>query len=639
MKPPNFRIIIINKDPEGRSLLKERLAHLGWDASIETLQWLHQLSSSKRSTIIAFVAASTNQEIKTVQELVGKYPELQIVATAEKDRIDRAKQALGDRLHEFISNPFDPMDLEILLNRIKIMIELKCETSKAKKRAHKTAAKIIATERFLAVRQIVDKMSSFITQVTNDAQGGVKYFNELPYFVSIHSKDGRILAANPTYLRYLGNKINHPSWEIYLGKRATFNGCPVGVTVNSGDVRTTRALVRYKSAAKVPVTVHTAPIFNNEGEVELILEVFAGTKEIERLAAEIHTTQQRYEQLFDAVPSKIVVIDRRFNITATNRSFQYDFGDQIGNNFFDILRPANFPAYRDPISRTIRRGSHHSGEMVLTDLNGIQYNIMAWTAPIKTASGKLIQVLVVFTDITQMRKLQDNLASLGLMLGTISHDLKGSLTGLDAGHYLIESGFYKDKGGRIEEGLEVAKLMAGRIRKLIYDILYYAKDRQLDPVVIDVQQFAGDVAATMERKIRSANIALKVDFSRAEGTFEVDLEVLRMAMTNILENAVEACIADTVKRHHWIKFSAVANEEQINFLIADNGGGIQKQRIQNMFDLFYSTKGSKGTGLGLFITKKAIQKHGGTISVESKPGEGTSFDIQLPRRISGVFRP
>ncbi len=75
--------------------------------------------------------------------------------------------------------------------------------------------------------------------------------------------------------------------------------------------------------------------------------------------------------------------------------------------------------------------------MVLTDRNGVQYNMMAGTAPIKTLAGKLIQILITFTDATRLRQLQDNLSSLGMMIGTISHDLKDCLTGLDAGLYRL----------------------------------------------------------------------------------------------------------------------------------------------------------------------------------------------------------
>ncbi|MBU2547366.1 MAG: PAS domain S-box protein, partial [Proteobacteria bacterium] len=78
-----------------------------------------------------------------------------------------------------------------------------------------------------------------------------------------------------------------------------------------------------------------------------------------------------------------------------------------------------------------------------------------------------------FMDITRLRDMQHNLSSLGLMLGITSHSLRNCLTGLDAALYLIDSGFYQDKAARIEEGLDTAKLMIDRLRKLVFHVLYY----------------------------------------------------------------------------------------------------------------------------------------------------------------------
>ncbi|BBO90393.1 ATP-binding protein [Desulfosarcina ovata] len=539
------------------------------------------------------------------------------------------------RADEFLSLPAAPLVLEVVLQRMEQTVRLhrriRSFSENLESRARGSVREVIDTERFLAVRQIVEKMSIFIGQVARSAQGGMRYFNQLPYFVSIHNRDCTLLAANSIYLRHLGNRLNQDSWGIYVGRRGTRNGCPVGRTLRKESVLNTSALVRYASGVRVPVNVHTAPIYDNDGNIELVIEIFAGTKEIDRLAEESRHTQQRYEQLFNAVPSSIVVLDRRFRINAINRRFRENFGECSGRLFFDVFRPGIFPAYRDPITRTIRTGEAQQGEMLLTNNDGLKVNMMAWTAPIKTVSGKLVQVLVIFADVTQVRKLQANLANLGLMVSTLSHDMKGCLTGLDAGMYLIDSGFYRNRPGRIEEGLDATKLMVERIRKLIMDILYYAKERPLNPAMVNIVQFAGDVVANVELKVRGANIRFNPKFPEKTVEMEIDADLMRTALLNLIDNAVETCIENPADKESRIDFELWVDRSSVGFTIEDTGGGMSAKKVDSIFDLFYSTKGRGGTGIGLYVTRKIIQKHNGTLSVHSEPGKGSRFEIVLPR--------
>jgi len=229
--------------------------------------------------------------------------------------------------------------------------------------------------------------------------------------------------------------------------------------------------------------------------------------------------------------------------------------------------------------------------------------------------------------------MQGNLSALGLMIGTISHSLKGCLTGLDASLYLIETGFYRNKPARIEEGIDVTKLMIDRIRKLILDILYYSKERELRLETIEVWRFAKDLTKSIEARIRAANITFETNISNKTGKFRVDCNILQPALVNILENAMEACIEDHRSVAHHIRFCASGDPDKVVLEISDNGPGMDDDQIQRIFQLFYSSKGSKGTGIGLFVTRKVIRQHGGSVTVESKPGHGASFYITLPRQI------
>jgi signal transduction histidine kinase len=199
--------------------------------------------------------------------------------------------------------------------------------------------------------------------------------------------------------------------------------------------------------------------------------------------------------------------------------------------------------------------------------------------------------------------------------------------------YRIESGLENDDKQRIKDGWEVVKLMVGRIRNMVLDILYYAKKRELKWERVDVLSFAHEVAATVESKTLTHKIDFIRNFDKSAGDFEVDASVVSSALVNILENAIDACLNDHSKKKHKIVFDVKEEKDCIRFEVSDNGIGMDQNTLENIFTLFFSSKGNKGTGLGLFISNQIIQQHGGSIKVESTPSHGSHFNIRMPKTL------
>ena len=237
------------------------------------------------------------------------------------------------------------------------------------------------------------------------------------------------------------------------------------------------------------------------------------------------------------------------------------------------------------------------------------------------------------TLVREKMELRDHLSALGLMIGSISHGIKGLLTRLDGGIYLVESGLNKEDVDEVKEGWEVVKLVVERIRKMIQDILFYAKKRDLEWKQVDAVIFADEVAKTIEPKIKEQGIDFRLDFDPEAGQFYIDPGFVQSALVNILDNAVDACLKDTSRSDHRIVFSVRPDNGNILFEIHDNGIGMDSATFEKIFTLFYSSKGRKGTGLGLFIANKIVRQHGGRITVKSTLGKGSHFTIYIPREI------
>lgn len=234
--------------------------------------------------------------------------------------------------------------------------------------------------------------------------------------------------------------------------------------------------------------------------------------------------------------------------------------------------------------------------------------------------------------VREKTELQSHLSSLGLMIASLSHGIKGLLTGLDGGIYLLDSGFTKKNKGQMQEGWEIVKSMIERIRKMMMDILFYARERELKLEHTDIRAFAEELVKELEPKMTSQKIKFVQHFDSDLGAFEVDRTYVYSALMNIIENAIDACSRQPTQKTPQIVFGIKTDKEHVCFEIADNGIGMDAETQEKIFTPFFSSKANKGTGLGLFVSNTIIQQHGGEIKVKSASGRGAVFQITIPKQ-------
>ena len=346
-------------------------------------------------------------------------------------------------------------------------------------------------------------------------------------------------------------------------------------------------------------------------------------------------SEKRYKQLFNEVPCFIYTVDRDYQITDHNRKFEEYFGNHTGEYCFGILKNRDEPCGNCEAAKTLLDGKNRTSEMEIISSDGVRHIMLAWIAPIRDGNGEITNALVMLTDITEARRLEDHLASLGFMIGSISHGLKGLLTGLDGGMYQIEKGIEQKKIARIEKGFEQSKELVTRIKRMVLDILYYAKTRRLEYEQVYLHDFIETLLLTVSGRARQQHIRIerRIDDIDRKETFEADENALLAALVNIFENAVEACCENPPERPGNIVFHARADKEKILFTFQDNGPGMDPVTLKNIFTIFFSSKGNKGTGLGLYIANKVITRHQGKIKATSSKNKGTKFLVRIPRSV------
>lgn len=354
-----------------------------------------------------------------------------------------------------------------------------------------------------------------------------------------------------------------------------------------------------------------------------------------------NVSEKKYQQLFDEVPCFIFTLNKDYLITDSNKKFNDYFGSHIGEYCFGICKNRDDPCRRCPVQQTYEDGHNHALESEIISSDGVKHIVLSWTAPIRDGAGNINKVLVMLTDITEVRRLEDHLSSLGVMIGSISHGIKGLLTSLDSGMYLLNTGLKKGDMTRINEGLDISNQMTVKIKKLVLDILYYTKTRRPMWQTISARGFIDEVLMPILPAAKKNNIRLQVDVQceTSDDTFEIDEKSLQSAFINILENSIDACVsARSTASHPTILFHCRVKPDKIIFLVKDNGEGMDAGTLKNIFTIFFSSKGKQGTGLGLYITNKVLEQHSGEIKVKSSPNTGTKFLIKMPRRIPSTAK-
>ncbi len=632
------RILLVDDEEGIRKVLGISLEDSGYDVlKAENGEAALDLFLKHRPSIVLTDIKMPGMDgISLLKAIKAEDPDTEVIMITGHGDMDLAIASLKLEATDFVTKPINDDVLEIALkranDRLAMRRQLKEYTENLENLVQEKSARLVELERLTALGQAVDGLSAAMVNIAGDFEGGIRHFNEMPCFVSIHNRQLKILAANQLYKSRLGDKTGSDSWSIYSSVADDGSTCPVAQTFDTGKGLRQKETIRYADGSRFPVIVHTAPIKSTSGELELVLEISVDISEVQRLQEELRSSRERYQQLFDEVPCYISVQDRDFNLTAVNRKFKETFGERPGGHCFQVYKSREGACDDCPVAKTFQDSRSYQSEMVVTANSGQQINVLVSTAPIFDSAGQIAHVMEMATDITQIRKLQDHLASLGMMIGSISHGVKGILTGLDAGVYLLTSGLNQKNNGKVKDGVDAVKTMSDRIRKLFLDILYYVKDRPLQIEKVAVDTFVAELTDITAAMFIKPGVKFSLAITGSAGLFEVDTVALQSALISIIENALDACRDDGSKPEHEVRLEVDPGPERVTLRVIDNGTGIDPENREKMFTLFFSSKGRRGTGFGLYLAREIVDQHGGSISVDSAPGESTCFTLCLPRR-------
>lgn len=401
-----------------------------------------------------------------------------------------------------------------------------------------------------------------------------------------------------------------------------------------------RRLANGEAGARVPVR-------GSDELAELAQSFNTMTSELEQRKLSLITTLEQLqesrlaildernfkESILESISSAITTFSPDGELTSRNSTADQFLGQRwaLGNHYaavFDGWEP--LPAR---IARVITEGCGYGREPLSKELDGQLRHFDVGIFPIGINAER--GLTVTLRDETIREELREEtvrlerLASLGKLAAGISHEIRNPLTGISL--LLDDLHDRAQLGERDREMLSKAMAEIERMERLISALLTFAAPPRSRFAPGDPGEAVEDVIMLMQRQCQRQGISLQLARSPLPRCL-FDAEKIRQALLNLLKNACEAlpgggCITVTIGH----------DTSEIQLSVSDTGHGIPTQDLPLIFEPFFTRKGA-GTGLGLSITRQIVEEHGGSISVESEPGQGTCFVIHLPiSAVDGLF--
>jgi len=230
--------------------------------------------------------------------------------------------------------------------------------------------------------------------------------------------------------------------------------------------------------------------------------------------------------------------------------------------------------------------------------------------------------------LVESRVQAERLAAIGQTVASLSHSIKNILQGMRGGADVVELGLRKNDQNVVRNGWGIVARNLDRIYELAMNMLAFSKERKPDLEMTNLVPLLQEVADLSQNQLDSKNVALLTDLSSDTPPAPVDASGLHQAVLNLVSNAMDAVEPGSGVISLRLEYDP--DTDQVVITVSDNGQGMSPDTRARLFQPFHSTKGLRGTGLGLVVTKKIVDEHGGQITCDSSQDQGTTFVIRLP---------
>ncbi|MBI5670275.1 MAG: PAS domain S-box protein [Chloroflexi bacterium] len=423
---------------------------------------------------------------------------------------------------------------------------------------------------------------------------------------------------------------------------------PAAVALRTGQPQLNVTMgIQHPEKGLIWLLVNSSPLFRaGSSQPYAVMSTFTDITERRQAQTELLRERDTLRTLIDNIPDYIFIKDAQGRFVVSNAAHNQIAGVQrmdelVGKTAFDVFPPHLAPQFNEDDQMVLQGQALVNIERTSIDLQGKPCFVLTTKVPLRDAAGQVVGLVGISRNITHRKKLEEQTLQLAAerqraavlhrFITDISHDFRTPLSILSTSTELLRKHTDPDKREkhlrRIEEQITRVTTLLDAVVEMA-DLERNVVVRHDDP--INLQPLLTETIKDCEPLAKNKGVKLLWQQTSMPIMVNADAHHIRRAVHNLLENAIQYNAAGG-----WVMISTQNLATHLVIEIRDSGIGMTEAEQQHIFEHFYRADEARsmdtgGTGLGLPIARKIVEAHGGTISVESQPGQGSTFTVTLP---------
>lgn len=483
--------------------------------------------------------------------------------------------------------------------------------------------------------QYVIEMTTDLTETRRWQREYDLLFDRVPCYITVIDSDFRIIRANEKFRKTFGDEVQGKyCYEVYKKRKRPCPKCPAAQTFLDGTEHVSSQVGIRQDGTEANYVVTTSPLSRGETGIAHVIEIATDITDIRELESQLRQAHDLYESLISNSATGIIAVDPSGQSKIMNPAAR-DLLDWKARRLpsADSLQKMLPRAFFEIGLDTDKAIDFSSTSIFTKSKEEIPVRFRA--VELKSRRKKLGRAAFL-QDLRDLKRLEEEkldaerLGAVGQTVAGLAHSIKNMLMGLEGGMYMANIGLQQGDSELILEGWEILQRNFEKTTTLVKDFLSFAKGRVPELSLVDPNVLIRDIIDLYKDTAHNQGVELILEPGDDIKPAFLDPNGIETCLTNLISNGIDAAVMREESGGR-VTLRTLEKNGQLIFESIDNGAGMDWEVKQKVFTTFFTTKGGKGTGLGLLTTRKIVQEHGGTIDVDSVPGEGSVFRIRLPR--------